>query len=127
MRAVYAVCAFLQHAVHAGAHERREKYCDASGVLRRVYGRCRYGRGVGAGSREGCNDDTRRDDGNCSLCEEMGRSFFFFGQQEWSSRQRGMEKRITICWSVYRFPMKMRPRSIDTASPASKRASSLSP
>ena len=45
--------------------------------------------------------------------------FFFFGQQVWCSRQRGMGKRITICWSVYRLPMNMRPRSIDTPSPAS--------
>ena len=40
-------------------------------------------------------------------------------QQEWCSRQR---KRGTICWSVYRFPMKMRPRIIDTASPGSSSA-----
>ena len=91
MRAVYAVCAFLQYAVHAGAHERCEKYRDASGVLRRVYGGCWYGRGVGAGSREGCNDDTRRDDGNCSLCEEMGRSFFFLSAGVEQSPERNGE------------------------------------
>lgn len=38
-------------------------------------------------------------------------------QQEWWSRQKGKGKRGTIWWGVYRFPMKRRPRSIDTPSP----------
>ena len=38
-------------------------------------------------------------------------------QQEWWSRQKGKGKRGTNCWSVYRFPKKTRPRSMDTPSP----------
>ena len=121
VRAVRAICAFLQYTVRTGTHERHEQHRDANGVSRRVRGGCRrrLGRRVGSRAREGCDYDSRRDDGNGGLVKREAAV-----SRSGGSRQKGKGKRGTICWSVYRFPMKRRPRSIDTASPTASRVSS---